>query len=67
MNNSNPVLESFLNLRRRFAAPREQVFRAWTEAAALESWFKRMPHNWLSEAPGRVVAASAAAFIGWLK
>ena len=40
MNNPDPVLESFLNLRRTFAAPREQVFRAWTDAKALESWFK---------------------------
>ncbi len=32
----------FLYLRRTFAAPRELVFRVWTEPQALESWFKPM-------------------------
>lgn len=40
MSNPDPVLESFLSLKRMFTAPREQVFRAWTDAKALESWFK---------------------------
>jgi uncharacterized protein YndB with AHSA1/START domain len=40
MNNPDPMLESFLSLRRTFAAPRDTVFRAWTDARALESWFK---------------------------
>jgi uncharacterized protein YndB with AHSA1/START domain len=35
-------LEMFLNLRRTFNAPREQVFRAWTEPEALERWLKPM-------------------------
>jgi uncharacterized protein YndB with AHSA1/START domain len=38
----NPNVSFFLNLSRTFAAPREQVFRAWTEADAIERWFKPM-------------------------
>jgi uncharacterized protein YndB with AHSA1/START domain len=29
-----------LRVSRRFAAPRERVFRAWTEAPALRKWFR---------------------------
>jgi uncharacterized protein YndB with AHSA1/START domain len=35
-------LQTSLHLRRTFAAPRERVFRAWTEPAVLEKWFKPM-------------------------
>ena len=28
-----------LQLKRRFAAPREKVFRAWTDPEALKQWF----------------------------
>ncbi|MFN8561716.1 MAG: SRPBCC domain-containing protein [Anaerolineae bacterium] len=37
---TNPILESFLTLRRTFAAPRDRVFHAWTDARAIERWFK---------------------------
>lgn len=37
---TNPILESFLTLSRTFAAPREQVFHAWTNARAIERWFR---------------------------
>lgn len=40
---NNPTLETFLNLRRTFSAPRDLVFKVWTEAEALEGWFK--PQN----------------------
>jgi uncharacterized protein YndB with AHSA1/START domain len=40
---NNPTLETFLNLRRTFPAPRDLVFKVWTEAEALEGWFK--PQN----------------------
>ena len=38
----NPTSQAdpVLVVRRAFPAPREQVFRAWTEAQALEGWFK---------------------------
>lgn len=39
---TSPNLDVFLNLRRTFSAPRELVFRAWTEAQALEGWFRPM-------------------------
>ncbi|MCI0348121.1 MAG: SRPBCC domain-containing protein, partial [Acidobacteriales bacterium] len=39
---ADPELETSLHLRRTFAAPREQLFRAWTEPEALEKWFKPM-------------------------
>jgi uncharacterized protein YndB with AHSA1/START domain len=35
----NPKLETTLRLTRTFAAPREEVFRAWTDPAALKKWF----------------------------
>lgn len=39
-----PTLESpmTVDVKRIFSATREQVFRAWTEAQALERWFKPM-------------------------
>ena len=37
---NNPTLETFLNLRRTFPAPRDLVFKVWTEPEALEGWFK---------------------------
>ena len=37
---NQPPVETFLNMRRTFSAPRELVFRVWTEAQALESWFR---------------------------
>jgi uncharacterized protein YndB with AHSA1/START domain len=39
---TSPNLDVFLNLRRTFSAPRELVFRAWTEPQALEGWFRPM-------------------------
>jgi uncharacterized protein YndB with AHSA1/START domain len=39
---ADPDLQTSLHLRRTFAAPRERVFRAWTEPAVLEKWFKPM-------------------------
>ncbi len=36
----NRSLDAFLNLRRSYSAPRDLVFRAWTEPEALERWFK---------------------------
>lgn len=39
---TGPDLQTSLHLRRTFAAPRERVFRAWTEAKGLEAWFKPM-------------------------
>lgn len=44
---------SRLEFRRRLAAPRERVFRAWTEAAGLS--------RWLAPGEARVVAAEADA------
>ena len=35
-------VDTFLNMRRTFTAPRDLVFRAWTEPKALEGWFKPM-------------------------
>ena len=32
---NNPTLETYLNLRRTFSAPRDLVFKAWTEAERL--------------------------------
>lgn len=40
MPESNPSPDTSLRLRRTFAAPRERVFRAWTEPAALKRWFR---------------------------
>ena len=34
------MLETFLTLNRTFAAPRDQVFHAWTDARAIERWFR---------------------------
>lgn len=34
-----PPLPQSLEMRRTYAAPPERVFRAWTEAGALASWF----------------------------
>ena len=39
---TTPVPEQTLIVQRIFSAPRERVFRAWTEAAALERWFRPM-------------------------
>ena len=33
------TVENAVNVRRTFAAPRERVFRAWTEPEALKQWF----------------------------
>ncbi len=35
-----PETQTFVRLRRTFAARREQVFRAWTEPEALARWFR---------------------------
>jgi uncharacterized protein YndB with AHSA1/START domain len=35
----NPTAETSLQLKRTFSAPREKVFRAWTEPEALKQWF----------------------------
>jgi uncharacterized protein YndB with AHSA1/START domain len=37
---TNLMLETFLTLSRTFAAPRAQVFHAWTDARAIEGWFR---------------------------
>ncbi len=39
---TNPLPDQPLSLQmsRTYAAPRERVFRAWTEAQALEQWFR---------------------------
>lgn len=40
MSQANPKTEALvLELSRHFAAPREAVFRAWTDPAALAAWF----------------------------
>ena len=41
MPTAKPGLEYRLEVRRRFAAPREAVFRAWTERDQLEQWMCR--------------------------
>jgi uncharacterized protein YndB with AHSA1/START domain len=40
MTNQPTDLQAFVRLQRLYAAPRERVFRAWTEPQALERWFK---------------------------
>ena len=35
-------VDTFLNMRRTFTAPRDLVFRTWTEPKALEGWFRPM-------------------------
>lgn len=39
--NSTVALEELITveIKRTFAAPRERVYRAWTEKEAMESWF----------------------------
>ncbi|MEO8397649.1 MAG: SRPBCC domain-containing protein [Chloroflexota bacterium] len=37
-----PQADTFLNMRRTFSAPRDLVFRTWTEPKALEGWFRPM-------------------------
>jgi uncharacterized protein YndB with AHSA1/START domain len=32
---------------RSYAAPCEEVFRAWTEASAMEQWFAPTDHGWV--------------------
>jgi uncharacterized protein YndB with AHSA1/START domain len=44
MASPNPTLETTLRLTRTFAAPREKVFRAWTEPQALKKWWG--PHGY---------------------
>lgn len=39
---TTPTPEQTLIVQRVFPAPREQVFRAWTEASALQQWFRPM-------------------------
>ncbi|MFQ5797101.1 MAG: SRPBCC domain-containing protein [Bacteroidota bacterium] len=39
MTKANAKIETSLQLKRTFAAPRERLFRAWTEPAALKKWF----------------------------
>lgn len=39
---TGPDQQTALRLRRTFAAPRDRVFRAWTEPGALEKWFRPM-------------------------
>ena len=41
MGSSTPAPELRLEIRRTFAAPREKVFRAWTEREGLERWMCR--------------------------
>jgi uncharacterized protein YndB with AHSA1/START domain len=51
----NPDPDTTLVLRRVFAAPRERVFRAWIEPAALERWLRpRGIHVTVSELEARV-------------
>lgn len=35
----NPSIETTLQLKQTFAAPREKVFRAWTDSEELKKWF----------------------------
>lgn len=39
MANSHQVAETTLFLKRTFAAPREEVFRAWTKPEEIKQWF----------------------------
>jgi len=38
----SPQVDTLLNMRRTFSAPRDLVFRVWTEPQALEGWFRPM-------------------------
>lgn len=39
---TTPLPEQMLVVQRIFSAPRERVFRAWTDANALQHWFRPM-------------------------
>ena len=39
MASAQPIADRELEVRRTFAAPRERVFQAWTQAEALTAWF----------------------------
>lgn len=39
MAGTHPTTETTLQINRTFSAPRERVFRAWTEPEALKQWF----------------------------
>jgi uncharacterized protein YndB with AHSA1/START domain len=43
MAQSQTASQITLRIRRTFAAPRERVFRAWTDASELASWFAPSP------------------------
>jgi uncharacterized protein YndB with AHSA1/START domain len=38
MEKPNPTVDTALQIKRTFAAPREKVFRAWTDPEALKKW-----------------------------
>jgi uncharacterized protein YndB with AHSA1/START domain len=40
MTQANPVSETTLRISRTFAAPRELVFRAWTDPQSLQKWWR---------------------------
>ena len=45
MTTPSPEQRTMVEVRRTYPATREQVFRAWTEASALERWFKPMDRS----------------------
>ncbi|MGB7189708.1 MAG: SRPBCC domain-containing protein [Acidobacteriaceae bacterium] len=56
MSQTETIAPLELIVNRTFNAPRERVFRAWTEAAALNRWF--------APAPGRTVESSLDVRVG---
>src|SRR5215510_6278882 len=61
---SSPTLDRELVLTRIIDAPREKVFRAWTEPELLKQWFAPLPwttpvaERWASTKVGRSVQTS---------
>jgi uncharacterized protein YndB with AHSA1/START domain len=51
MASTNPAKAFALCARRSFAAPREKVFKAWTEAAAVKQWFIEASEGRWTEEP----------------
>ncbi len=40
MTSQPPDIQTLVRVQRRYTAPRDRVFRAWTEPSALERWFR---------------------------